>query len=148
MDPRIADPDPHQDVMDPQHCHNLCQSPFKIRRDKDDLSFTPLPILFGQDEALKETIFELDDDLGNKTSKRKRGEVLRAKALTERKLAICRSAIEKNSRSIKLGKVGSRLGLPCKNEKSSLGQLSRFESRHLSKIQNGRYIGKGVAKTL
>ncbi len=95
-------------VMDPQYCHNLCQRPFKIRRAKDDLSFTPLPILFGQDEALKETIFELDDDLGNKTSKRKRGEVLRAKALTERKLAICRSAIEKNSRSIKLGKVGSR----------------------------------------
>jgi hypothetical protein len=56
---------------------------------------------------LKETIFELDDDLGNKTSKRKRGEVLRAKALTERKLAICRSAIEKNSRSIKLGNTGS-----------------------------------------
>ena len=57
-----------------------------------------------QDEALKETIFELDDDLGNKTSKKKRGEVLRAKALTERKLAICRSAIEKNNRSIKLGR--------------------------------------------
>jgi hypothetical protein len=30
MDPRI--PDPHQNVIDPQR-------PFKIRRDKDDLSF-------------------------------------------------------------------------------------------------------------
>jgi hypothetical protein len=62
-------------------------------------------LFISKDEALKETIFELDDDPGNKRSKKKRGEVLRAKALTERKLAICRSAIEKNSRSIKLGQI-------------------------------------------
>ena len=34
--------------------------------------------------------------------RKKNGEILRAKALTERKLAICRSAIEKNTRSIDL----------------------------------------------
>lgn len=55
-----------------------------------------------QDEILKESVFDLEDDLVNKAAKKKRGEVLRAKAVTERKLAICRSAITKNSRSIEL----------------------------------------------
>ena len=34
--------------------------------------------------------------------RKERGEILRAKALTERKLAICRTAIEKNTRSVLL----------------------------------------------
>ena len=55
-----------------------------------------------QDEALKETIFESNDDKESRKARKKNGEILRAKALVERKLAICRSAIEKNTRSIEL----------------------------------------------
>eukprot|EP00092_Neocalanus_flemingeri_P030332 GFUD01032927.1.p1 GENE.GFUD01032927.1~~GFUD01032927.1.p1 ORF type:complete len:1231 (+),score=335.13 GFUD01032927.1:198-3890(+) len=55
-----------------------------------------------QDEALKETVFQLNDEKEPKKLRRKNGEILRAKALTERKLAICKSAIEKNTRSIDL----------------------------------------------
>ena len=51
-----------------------------------------------QDEALQEKVF--NDKNSNKKSRKKNGEILRAKALTERKLAICKSAIEKNTRSI------------------------------------------------
>lgn len=53
-----------------------------------------------QDEALQEKVF--NDKNANKKSRKKNGEILRAKALTERKLAICKSAIEKNTRSIEL----------------------------------------------
>ena len=55
-----------------------------------------------QDEALKEKVFESNDDKESKKARKKNGEVLRAKALVERKLAICKSAIEKNTRSIDL----------------------------------------------
>lgn len=55
-----------------------------------------------QDEALKETVFQLNDENMSKKSRKRNGEILRAKALTERKLAICKSAIEKNTRSIDL----------------------------------------------
>ena len=55
-----------------------------------------------QDEALKETIFESNDEKESRKMRKKNGEILRAKALVERKLAICRSAIEKNTRSIDL----------------------------------------------
>ena len=56
-----------------------------------------------QDEALEKTVFRLeDDDKASKKTKAARGEILRAKALTERKLAICKSAIERNTRSVKL----------------------------------------------
>jgi len=50
-----------------------------------------------QDEALKETVFQLNDEKVPKKSRRKNGEILRAKALTERKLAICKSAIKEHS---------------------------------------------------
>ena len=55
-----------------------------------------------QDDALKEKVFESNDDKESKRSRKKNGEILRAKALVERKLAICKSAIEKNTRSIEL----------------------------------------------
>merc|ERR1719186_1439768 len=55
-----------------------------------------------QDEALLDSVFQVNDENETRKSRKKRGEVLRAKALTERKLAICKAAIEKNTRSIKL----------------------------------------------
>ena len=55
-----------------------------------------------QDDALKEKVFESNDEKESKKSRKKNGEILRAKALVERKLAICKSAIEKNTRSIEL----------------------------------------------
>ena len=55
-----------------------------------------------QDDALKEKVFESNDEKESKRSRKKNGEILRAKALVERKLAICKSAIEKNTRSIEL----------------------------------------------
>ena len=55
-----------------------------------------------QDDALKEKVFESNDEKESKRSRKKNGEILRAKALVERKLAICKSAIEKNTRSIDL----------------------------------------------
>ena len=48
-----------------------------------------------QDEALKETNFEPNDERKeSKRSRKEKGQIIRAKALTERKLAICKSAIE------------------------------------------------------
>ena len=55
-----------------------------------------------QDDALKEKVFESNDEKESRKSRKKNGEILRAKALVERKLAICKSAIEKNTRSIEL----------------------------------------------
>jgi len=55
-----------------------------------------------QDEILKESVFDLEEEPLSRAAKKKRGEVMRAKAVTERKLAICRAAIQKNSRSIQL----------------------------------------------
>jgi len=56
-----------------------------------------------QDQALEQTVFRAEGDEGaSAKTKKARGEILRAKALTERKLAICKSAIERNTRSVKL----------------------------------------------
>ena len=73
----------------------------KLREKPQDVNLW-LEFIDFQDEALRETIFESNDDKESKKTRKKNGEILRAKALTERKLAICRSAIEKNTRSIDL----------------------------------------------
>ena len=50
---------------------------------------------------MEETVFRLEkDDKSSKKKKEERGNILRENALTERKLAICRTAIERNTRSV------------------------------------------------
>ena len=73
----------------------------KLREKPHDINLW-LEFIDFQDEALRETVFESNDEKESKKMRKKNGEILRAKALTERKLAICRSAIEKNTRSIDL----------------------------------------------
>ena len=73
----------------------------KLREKPHDVNLW-LEFIDFQDEALRETVFESNDEKESKRTRKKNGEILRAKALTERKLAICRSAIEKNNRSIDL----------------------------------------------
>ena len=73
----------------------------KLREKPHDVNLW-LEFIDFQDEALRETVFESNDEKESKRMRKKNGEILRAKALTERKLAICRSAIEKNNRSIDL----------------------------------------------
>ena len=73
----------------------------KLREHPQDVNLW-LEFIDFQDEALRETVFESNDEKESKKMRKKNGEILRAKALTERKLAIVRSAIEKNTRSIDL----------------------------------------------
>ena len=73
----------------------------KLREHPQDVNLW-LEFIDFQDEALRETVFESNDEKESKKTRKKNGEILRAKALTERKLAIVRSAIEKNTRSIDL----------------------------------------------
>ena len=50
-----------------------------------------------QDEALEEMVFRLgdNDNMESRKARKKNGVILRARALRERKLSICKAAIEK-----------------------------------------------------
>jgi len=74
----------------------------KLRETPNDVALW-IEFIDFQDEALQETNFQPNaDKKESKKSRKEKCRIIRAKALTERKLAICKSAIEKNSRSIEL----------------------------------------------